>query len=222
VVIQRRVVADHNHSVPETVKEGVNRDEPGPGAPRGDGNRVPTWDEDFAAFAAAARAPLARTAWLLTGSVPESEDLVQDALIQTYVAWKRAAPDNALAYARRVLVNRHIDRWRRSKREFAAWVRHGGEPESTGLAASEVTDDRDVMVRLLQNLTPRERAIVVLRHYADLSEPQVARELGISVGTVKSTTSRAFARLRSLYQGDLVDDARAALASDAEPVRRPT
>jgi RNA polymerase sigma-70 factor (sigma-E family) len=174
---------------------------------------VPSRDDDFAAFATAARAPLARTAWLLTGSVPESEDLVQDALVQTYVAWRRAQPDDALAYARRVLVNRHIDRWRRRRREIAAWTRHGADPEATPVATSDAADDRDVVVRLLQHLTPRERAVVVLRHYADLSEQQVARELGVSVGTVKSTASRAFAKLRNLWPGDLVEAARTAAAA---------
>jgi RNA polymerase sigma-70 factor (sigma-E family) len=199
----------------------VNRHEPGPGEPSGEPGGPPNGvkpkrDDDFAAFAAVARAPLARTAWLLTGSVSESEDLVQDALVRTYLAWNRARPDDALAYARRVLVNRHVDRWRRSRREIAAWTRHGVDPEATPVAASEATDYRDVVVRLLQHLTPRERAVVVLRHYADLSEQQVARELGITVGTVKSTASRAFARLRSLWPGDVVEDASSGRTPDAE------
>jgi RNA polymerase sigma-70 factor (sigma-E family) len=202
----------------------VNRHEPDPGEPSGEpggpSNRVnPKRDDDFAAFAAVARAPLARTAWLLTGSVSESEDLVQDALVRTYLAWNRARPDDALAYARRVLVNRHIERWRRRRREIAAWTRHGVDPEATSVA-SDATDDRDVVVRLLQHLTPRERAIVVLRHYADLSEQQVARELGISVGTVKSTASRAFARLRSLWPGDVVEDGNTGTTPDAEQTWR--
>lgn len=188
----------------------MNRDEPEPAGPRGPGP-----DDDFAAFAAAAAAPLARTAWLLTGSVADTEDLVQEALLRTYLAWRRARIDDPLAYARRVLVNRHVDRWRRARREVAAWLRHGTEPEATpATVVSRDTDDRDQAVRLLQRLTPRERAIVVLRHYADLSEAQVARELGVSVGTVKSTASRALARMRAEWSGDVVEAARA-----AQPVR---
>src|SRR4051794_24061595 len=72
-------------------------------------------DEDFVAFAAASTDSLARTAWLLTGSAAEADDLVQEALIRTYTSWGRVRRDNALAYARRTLVNRHIDRWRSSR-----------------------------------------------------------------------------------------------------------
>lgn len=163
-------------------------------------------DADFVAFAATAGPRLARTAWLLTGSTAEAEDLVQDALLRTCLAWRKVRPDEPLAYARRVLVNRHVDGWRRTRREFAAWVRHGAEPEALD-DGRDVTADRDLVVRLLRQLTPRERAVLVLRHYGGLSESQVARELGVSVGTVKSTASRARARLRARWPGDLVEDA---------------
>jgi RNA polymerase sigma-70 factor (sigma-E family) len=156
----------------------------------------------FAQFAIGARLRLARTAWLLTGSSSEAEDLVQEALVQTFVAWRRAKVDDPMAYARRVLVNRHIDRWRRARRELAAWTRHGVEPDGAAEAGSGAADDRDVLVRLLQGLSRRERAIVVLRYYFDLPEQQVAHELGVSVGTVKSTASRALKRLRQEWPGD--------------------
>jgi RNA polymerase sigma-70 factor (sigma-E family) len=158
----------------------------------------PSRDDAFAGFAAAARAPLARTAWLLTGSRQQSEDLVQDALVRTYVAWHRVRRDDALSYARAVLVNRHIDTWRRARREESAWFRRGADPEIAPDQAHELGDDRDEIVRELLKLRPRERTVLVLRYYQDLTEQQVANELGVSVGTVKSTASRALARLREL------------------------
>ena len=98
-----------------------------------------------------------------------------------------------LAYARKVLVNANIDRLRR---------RHITEVSDEGLeraypARESSTDDRDELVRLLAGLTDRERRVLVLRHYYDLPENAVAGELGISIGTVKSTASRALAKLRS-------------------------
>jgi RNA polymerase sigma-70 factor (sigma-E family) len=169
--------------------------------PRGDGAEPdPDADPDaqFVAFAAASTPSLARTAWLLTGSAADADDLVQEALVRTYTAWHRIRHDDAQAYARRAMANRHIDRWRRSRRELAAWVRGGPHREFEDGASHRASDDRDELVRALQLLRPRERTILVLRYYADLSEQRVAHELGVSVGTVKSTASRALTRLRSL------------------------
>lgn len=198
----------------------------------------PGGDADFTAFATAARPPLARTAWLLTGSRQAAEDLVQDALVRTYVAWPRVRRDDALSFARAVLVNRHIDQWRRAGRELAAWRRRGTDPEVAPDSPHDLGDDRDEIVRAMRRLRPRERAIVVLRYYVDLTEAQVARELGISVGTVKSTASRALAKLRA--SADAIPDldvptvtrpatadpqpavfpTRAALGAAAQPRRR--
>jgi RNA polymerase sigma-70 factor (sigma-E family) len=156
------------------------------------------------AFATVATPSLSRTAWLLTGSAAEADDLVQEALVRTYTSWHRVRRDDARAYARRVMVNRHVDRWRRARRELAALARGGGQQAET-VAPHTVTDDRDELVRALQRLRPRERTMLVLRYYADLTEPQVARELGCSVGTVKSTSSRALARLRIMLGDGPVD-----------------
>jgi RNA polymerase sigma factor (sigma-70 family) len=101
--------------------------------------------------------------------------------------------DDAVAYTRRVLVNLHTDSWRRGRREALRAeppeVVREDHPES-------VAEDRDTVIRALAVLTERERTVVVLRYYVGLSEAEVAAELGISVGTVKSTASRALARLR--------------------------
>lgn len=126
--------------------------------------------------------------------------------MQTYLTWRKTRLDNPVAYTRRVLVHRHIDRWRRAQRELAAWVRHGVPTQELPNSPSATSDERDLVIRLLQTLTPRERAVVVLRHYADLSEQQVAAELGISVGTVKSTSSRGLARLRRRWPAELMDE----------------
>lgn len=157
-----------------------------------------TQAQEFDEFAAAAWPRLRRSAYLLTGDHHLAEDLAQTALARTYASWRRVRRDDALAYARKVLVNANIDRVRRRRlREF-------GGPGADGLLAEraaaghgpEIASDRDEVVRLLAGLTERERRVVVLRHYFDLSEAEVARELGIAPGTVKSALSRALRKLR--------------------------
>ena len=151
-------------------------------------------DEDFDDFAGAAWPRLRWSAYLLTGDHHLAEDLTQGALARTYARWSKVRRDDAMAYSRRVLVNLNIDRLRRRRlREV---------PESH--APEVVAPDRpaeDLAVRtevldLLATLTDKERRVVVLRHYFDLSEADVAAELGIAPGTVKSTLSRALGKLR--------------------------
>ncbi len=102
----------------------------------------------------------------------------------------------AYSFARRTLVNTNIDRQRRRRfREVPADERH--DPPTTG--HTDGVDDADLIVRLLRDLSVRERRILVLRHYWDLSEAVVASDLGISVGTVKSTASRALAKVRETH-----------------------
>ena len=150
-------------------------------------------DVDFDEFAAAAWPRLRWSAYLLTGDHHLAEDLAQTALVRTYAAWGRVRRADALAYSRKVLVNLNIDRMRR---------RHLHEVGDDALATEAAPDrgdptgDRDEVVRLLAGLTDKERRVVVLRHYFDLSEADVAAELGIAPGTVKSTLSRALAKLR--------------------------
>lgn len=159
---------------------------------------MPPPDEEFDRFARDAWPRLRRTAYLLTGDHHLAEDLAQAALARTFGRWRTVRRDDALAYARRVLVNLDVDRHRRRRPDEV-----GGEAvqavaeQRRALASGESgSDDRDLVVRLLAGLTERERAVVVLRHYADLSEAEVARELGIAPGTVKSALHRALGKLR--------------------------
>lgn len=152
--------------------------------------------DDFDGFAVVAWPRLRRSAYLITGDHHLAEDLAQAALARTYAQWRRVRRQDALAYARRVLVNLNIDRYRRRR-----IVEVGGDAIDHAMrqrpdAAGTTTEDRDLVVRLLAGLTDRERRVVVLRHYFDLSEADVAAELGIAPGTVKSTLSRALAKLR--------------------------
>jgi RNA polymerase sigma-70 factor (sigma-E family) len=149
-------------------------------------------DVAFTAFVENASPSLLRTAWLLTGDHDTAHDLVQAALVRTYVAWPRVRPETALAYARRILVNERTDRWRRHGAELAV-----ATPPETQSADAGATEDRDVVVRLLATLPEQQRRVVVLRYYCDLSEQATADALSISVGSVKSAASRGLATLRT-------------------------
>lgn len=155
----------------------------------------PGRDAEFADFMRSAAPALARTAWLLCGDAHQADELVQQALVRTYLAWPRARDRDPLAYARRVLANQRISTWRRLRRELL--VSPSDVPDAVDQRVEHTYADRDQLVRALARLTPRQRRIVVLRHFEDLSEQDVAADLGISVGTVKSTASRALARLRA-------------------------
>src|SRR5674476_140937 len=159
-------------------------------------------DEDFTAFVADHQADLLRTAWLLCGDSHRAEELTQQALVRTYGAWSRAGAGDPVAYARRVLVNLRIDTWRRRRREVLVApedlpddVAHPGTAPHRSTADHQA--DRDQLVRALATLSPRQRRVVVLRHLVGLPEADVAADLGVSVGTVKSTSSRALAQLRA-------------------------
>lgn len=153
-------------------------------------------DAAFTAFVEQATPSLLRTAWLLTADHDVAHDLVQAALVRTYVAWSRVRPETALAYARRVLVNERTDRWRRHGAELAV-----AEPPDRAFAPADAADDRDVVVRLLATLPEQQRRVVVLRYYCDLSEQATADALNISVGSVKSAASRGLATLRPQLTG---------------------
>jgi RNA polymerase sigma-70 factor (sigma-E family) len=150
-------------------------------------------DAGFRAFVEANGATLLHAARLLTGDHQRGEDLVQTALIKLYLKWGRI--DAPLPYARRALVNAHIDqsrrRWWGERPTETLPEAPADEPSDTSAA-----DSRDELRRMLAGLAPKERAVVVLRYYCDLSEQDTAATLGVPVGTVKSTCSRALTRLR--------------------------
>ena len=157
-------------------------------------------DEEFTDFVHASWPGLYRTAYLLLGDHAAAEDLVQTALAKTYAAWPKVRSlEAAPAYARTTLVNTASSWFRR---------RSWGRERATGTLpeqAATVTDpsDRPAVVAALATLPPRQRAVVVLRYYEDLSVAQVAAVLGCAEGTVKSQTSDALAKLR-LELGDAV------------------
>jgi len=150
-------------------------------------------DEEFAEFAQASYGGLRHVGYLLTGDRHAAEDAAQTALVRTYAAWSRVRRDDAFTYARRVLVNYLTDRWRRRLREYPT----DDLPEQpTGPDPADEVALRNWLTGALATLTVRERAVIVMRYLFDLPEAAVAGDLGITVGTVKSTSSRALAKLR--------------------------
>src|ERR1700758_1990557 len=139
---------------------------------------------------------LFRTAMSLTGNNrADAEDLVQATLVKTYLAWERIAGAAALdPYVRRIMVNTHISGWRRRRVDEYPTDEIPDAP-SAGDATRD-SDLRDVVRRAIDRLPRQMRAAVMLRFYDDMTEPEVAAALGVSVGTVKSTVARAVAKLR--------------------------
>jgi RNA polymerase sigma-70 factor (sigma-E family) len=159
-------------------------------------------EDGFRDFVAAQSAGLLRTAWMLTGDRELAEDLLQTALARTWPHWSRVSQGGApTAYVRTVMARTSASWWARR------WL---SEVPTGGLADLPTTgdpvvaaDDRDLLVRALAQLSPRQRATVVLRYYQDLSEHEAAAALGCSVGTVKTQSSRGLARLRELTAADV-------------------
>jgi RNA polymerase sigma-70 factor (sigma-E family) len=151
--------------------------------------------EGFAQFVEGRQRALQRTAWLLTGDWALAEDLVQTALVRSWPRWERIRRrDDPEIYVRRVMVNTWTS-W--SRRRWRGEQPSGALPD--GQAAGDVA--AEVAVRMavrgaLGSLSHRQRAVLVLRVFDDLSEAQVAQVLDCAVGTVKSTMARALARLR--------------------------
>jgi RNA polymerase sigma-70 factor (sigma-E family) len=134
-------------------------------------------------------------AFLLTGEHHAAEDLVQIALAKAYLAWDRILAKGATeAYVRRIIINEYTSWWRRT------WRRREQVTDELPERPAYVDDDdygeRDEIWRAIRTLAPKQRAVIVLRYYEDLTEAETANVLGVTVGTVKSQTSRAFARLR--------------------------
>ena len=154
---------------------------------------MPATHAPFAEYVAVRGQALQRTAFLLTGDWGLAEDLLQTALARAYPRWDRITRDDPEAYVRRVLVNTWNSWWRRKWRG----ERPAGElPERAAPDAYVDADRRDALRSALARLPHKQRAVVVLRFHEDLTEAQVAGVLGISVGTVKSQTSKALAKLR--------------------------
>ena len=154
-----------------------------------------TDDEDFVALVSARWSSLYRLAWLLTGVDQTAEDVLQQALEKCYLKWGRIRRmDAPEAYIRRVVANTAISASRRS------FLRHEVSrealPEFAADSFEDGSDSRSLLWPLICALPPRQRAVVVLRFYQDLTERQVAEELGCSIGTVKSQGHDAMQALR--------------------------
>lgn len=150
---------------------------------------------EFTEFVNASGPRLTHLAWLLCGDEQRAHDLVQEALERVCARWSRLRDQRPHAYARRIVVNLHTDESRRRRREQI--TADGTLPERADRQVASSVEDRALLTSLLQSLPPRERQIVVLRHYSDLPEREVADLLGVSVGTVKSSASRGLATLRA-------------------------
>ena len=160
-------------------------------------------DSQFPEFFVSQYWRLRRLGFLLTGDWSQGEELAQDALVRVYWRWalvrRQQHPE---AYARKVLINRHRSLLRRLRLE----ARRAGQAR---IEAADALQREELLVvwAAIRRLSTRQRAVVVLRYHEDLPELEVARLLGMPVGTVKSTANRALARLRKQLAGRVVDHA---------------
>lgn len=149
--------------------------------------------DDFRAFVSARQQALMRTAYLLTGDIHLAEDLLQSVLIKVAGHWRKVSRGHPEAYTRKALVNQYISWKRRPRREVLS-----AAPPEQGASYDDAALHRIVLRQALDKLAPKQRAVIVLRYWEDLTEAQTAEALGCSVGTVKSQTHHALARLRTL------------------------
>jgi len=155
--------------------------------------------EGFEEWVTARRAALLRTAYLLTGDAHDAEDLVQVTLLNAVPQWPRIAA-NPEPYVRKILARESISRWRRRRWREVATDRIPDAPvEGPGA-------ERVVLQQALASLAPRQRAVIVLRYYEDLTEKETAAVLSISVGTVKSQARDGLGRLRELVPDLRLDE----------------
>src|SRR5262245_36426982 len=162
-------------------------------------------DAAFTEFAAANRARLRSTAYLLCGDWHRASDHVQEGLLRLYVAWPRLVRQGGeLAYARKAVVSAFLD----SRRRRSSSERPTAEPEdrASGEDLATAVADRDALMAALARLPERQRACVVLRYFEELDVRETAAALGCSDGTVKSQTSRALTSLRAMFEDDSRDE----------------
>ena len=154
-------------------------------------------EEGFREFVRARLPRLSRAAYLLAGGHAQAEDLLQATLIKAAMHWARVSTaEDPEAYIRKILYHEHVRTWRRRR-----FLEHSTAVVPERATAGDETDRavlRLVLEQALAKLTPRQRAVVVLRYFEDLSEAATAQVMGTSVGTVKSQTSHALSRLRTL------------------------
>ncbi|MFD9129591.1 SigE family RNA polymerase sigma factor [Kitasatospora sp. NPDC059571] len=147
-------------------------------------------DDPFDAFVGARYQALLRAAFLITGDVHDARDLLHDALARVYARRRSIREESATeAYVRRTMVRTHVSRWRRTRRE----VLTDRLPDTAGPEALHADEQ---LASALRALPPRQRAVVVLRYWADLPMAAVADELGCSLATAKTHLGRAMTTLR--------------------------
>ncbi|MFK5583780.1 SigE family RNA polymerase sigma factor [Serinicoccus sp. LYQ131] len=165
-------------------------------------------DEEFAGFVRARQHQLVRAARLYCGDFHAAEDLVQDALVKLASRWESVREGSPDAYVRRILYRDTVSRWRKWGREVPYAAAPGERDRWDEDAAPAEVDDwvegADVRAALAQ-LPPRQRAVVVLRYFEDLSELEIAEALGCAPGTVKSQASKALRNLRELLPAVMRD-----------------
>ncbi len=146
--------------------------------------------EEFTRWARALQGHLLRASLLLTGDRQRAEDLVQEALAKVAMRWGRLRGSSPDAYARTVMYHDHVSWWRKRRHEVLTAY-------DVDLAQEPAAPERRILLlAALGSLTPRQRAVIVLRYFEDLTERQVAEVLGVSLGTVKSQTHLSLRRLR--------------------------
>ncbi|MBV1850612.1 SigE family RNA polymerase sigma factor [Catellatospora tritici] len=156
-------------------------------------------DEGFHDFVHARLNRLSRIAYLLAGDRHAAEDLLQNTLIRLASRWSKVmragTPD---AYVRKMMYHEHVSNWRRNRHLRAEYTtaQLPDVPAGADLAADTVR--RLLLEQALAKLTRKQRAVIVLRYFEDLSEADAAEALGVSLGTIKSQTSHALSRLREL------------------------
>lgn len=171
-------------------------------------------DESFRDFVRATAPALSRAAYLLTGDHYLAQDLLQSALAATYQHWPRVHAGNPEGYVRRAMHHTHVSWWRRRRPTEVT-------PEATPAVAADESETaalRLTIVAALRTLAPRQRAVIVLRYFEDLTESQAAGVLGCSVGTVKRLHFDALARLREISP-HLLGDASPPRPVDEHPGR---
>jgi len=146
-------------------------------------------------FVAARGAALSRAAFLLTGDHQAAEDLVQETYVVLVRRWQRSGSLDSEAYVRAILYSRFVDGWRRRRWRELSWA---SPPEAAIGDEAGAATDRLTLQGALARLTPRQRAVLVLRFYEDLTEVQAAAALGISPNTIKTHSRVALQRLREL------------------------
>ena len=157
-------------------------------------DQAATTRPEFADYVSGRGQALQRTAYLLTGDWALAEDLLQTALARIYPRWDRIVRDDPDAYVRKVLVNTWSSWWRR---KWRGEVPSDALVDTAGMDPYAEADRRRAVAAALAGLPPKQRATVVLRFHEDMTEAQVAAALGVSIGTVKSQTAKALAKLRS-------------------------